>query len=111
MGVSEIGVSYPGDDFGKESRIGNPFTFVLRDVLQFDKSINDTIARMKKTRRTCNLIVGAGDGKAGYFRGFQYGHSVINVVNDTHPLPQIEKNPAIKDVVYWGMDWYCSFYH
>jgi isopenicillin-N N-acyltransferase-like protein len=47
MGVSEIGVSYPkdelgNDDFGKESRIGNPFTFLLRDILQFDKTIDDT---------------------------------------------------------------------
>jgi len=94
MAVSEIGVSYPDETFGNESRIGNPFTFLLRDILQFDKTIDNTIARMKKTRRTCNLILGVGDGKAsygdnktGYFRGFQYGHSVINVVNDTHPLP------------------------
>ena len=36
MAISEIGVSYPDATFGKESRIGNPFTFVLRDILQFD---------------------------------------------------------------------------
>lgn len=36
MAVSEIGVSYPDSTFGKESRFGNPFTFVLRDVLQWD---------------------------------------------------------------------------
>jgi isopenicillin-N N-acyltransferase-like protein len=112
MGVSEIGVSYPGDDFGKESRIGNPFTFLLRDILQFDKTIDDTIARMKRTQRTCNLILGVGDGKAGYFRGFQYGHSVINVVNDTHPLPKNDTwHPAIENAVYWGMDWYCPAFH
>ncbi len=43
---------------------------------------------MKKTRRTCNLILGVGDGNKGYFRGFQVSHSVCNVVNDTHPLPK-----------------------
>jgi len=108
MAISEIGVSYPDSTFGKESRIGNPFTFLLRDILQFDHSLNDTIARMKKTRRTCNLILGVGDGKAGYFRGFQYGHSVINVVDDTKPLPVNDTwHPAIKDTVYWGMDWLC----
>ena len=39
MGVSEIGVSFPDKTFGRESRIGNPFTFVLRDILQFDTNI------------------------------------------------------------------------
>lgn len=33
MGISEIGVSYPDSSFGKESRIGNPFTFLLREIL------------------------------------------------------------------------------
>lgn len=33
LAVSEIGVSYPDNTFQGESRVGNPFTFVLRDVL------------------------------------------------------------------------------
>ncbi len=37
MGLSEIGVSNPDHTFGKESRQGIPFTFVLRDVLQLDE--------------------------------------------------------------------------
>ena len=36
MAISEIGVSFPDDTFGKESRQGTPFTYLLRDVLQFD---------------------------------------------------------------------------
>ena len=66
---------------------------------------------MRKTRRTCNLILGVGDGNKGYFRGFQYGHSVYNVVNDTHPLPSESWHPSVKDTVYWGMDWLCPPYH
>lgn len=42
---------------------------------------------MKTTRRTCNLILGVGDGNSNYFRAFQVSHSVCNVVNDTKPLP------------------------
>jgi isopenicillin-N N-acyltransferase-like protein len=83
-------VSYPDATFGKESRIGNVFTFLLRDILQFDNSLEESIQRMNKTRRTCNLILGVGDGKAGHFRGFQYGHSVFNVVADTNLLPTNE---------------------
>lgn len=33
------GVSFPDKTFGKESRIGIPFTFLLRDILQFDDSV------------------------------------------------------------------------
>jgi len=72
MAVSEIGVSYPDDTFGKESRFGNPFTFVLRDVLQFDKVLDDSIRRMENEHRTCDLILGVGDGKSDVatVRGF-----------------------------------------
>lgn len=70
MAISEIGVSYPDNTFGKESRIGNPFTYVLRDIIQFDKTLDETINRLETTRRTCNLILGVGDGKEKTFRGF-----------------------------------------
>jgi hypothetical protein len=43
---------------------------------------------MKKAKRTCNLILGVGDGNKGYFRGFQVSHSVCNVVDDKNPLPK-----------------------
>lgn len=44
---------------------------------------------MQTTKRTCNLILGVGDGREnGYFRSFQYSHSVCNVINDTVPLPK-----------------------
>jgi isopenicillin-N N-acyltransferase-like protein len=38
MAISEIGVAFPDASFGKESRIGTPFTFLLRDILQYDNS-------------------------------------------------------------------------
>lgn len=64
LAVSEIGVYFSDETFGKESRFGNPFTFVLRDVLQWDSSLEQSVARMKTTKRTCNLILGVGDGKS-----------------------------------------------
>jgi exportin-7 len=33
MAISEIGVAHPDETFGRESRFGVPFTFLLRDVL------------------------------------------------------------------------------
>lgn len=37
MAISEIGVSFPDETFGKESRFGIPFTYILRDIIQFDQ--------------------------------------------------------------------------
>lgn len=84
------------------------FTFLLRDILQYDKTLDDSIVRMETSRRTCNLILGVGDGKLGTFRGFQYGHSVCYVMDDINMKPDNDTwHPKIKDVVYFGMDWLC----
>ena len=90
--------------------MGNPFTFVLRDVLQWDTTLDQSIHRMQTTKRTCNLILGVGDGKSE-FRSFQYSHSVCNVIGDTNPLPKEDWHPAIEDAVYYGMDWLCPPFH
>ena len=112
LAVSEIGVSYPDETFGSESRIGNPFTFLLRDILQFDNSIDEAVKRMQTTRRTCNLLLGVGDGNTGTFRGFQVSNSVCNVVDDQNLIPQNETwHPRIENVVYWAMDWKCEAWY
>jgi len=55
MAISEIGVSYPdvlpeeSPSWGTESREGNPFTFVLRDILQFTSSLDQAIDYMQNT--------------------------------------------------------------
>jgi len=45
LGVSDIGVSYPDKEhFGSETFAGIPFVFLLRDVLEFDKTVFDSVA-------------------------------------------------------------------
>jgi len=65
---------------------------------------------MKTTKRTCNLILGVGDGKSE-FRSFQYSHSVCNVVDDKTQLPKQDWHPLIENAVYYGMDWLCPSFH
>lgn len=107
MAISEIGVSFPDASFKSESRFGIPFTYILRDVLQFDSSLDDAMHRMQYAHRTCNLILGVGDGKISQFRGIQYSASVANFYNDTDMEPTASWHPKIQDVVYYGMDWLC----
>jgi len=112
LGISEIGVDYPDDTFGTESRIGVPFIFLLRDILQFDDTIDDAISRMANAHRTCDLILGVGDGKLGTFRGMEYSYSTLKVFDDQNMQPyDATWHPRIKDTVYWGMDWICPSYN
>ncbi|XP_064597836.1 protein dcd1A-like [Liolophura sinensis] len=111
MAISEIGVSYADETFGKESRFGTPFTYLLRDILQFDNSLNDSVNRISKAHRTCDLLLGVGDGKTAEFRGIQYSASVANFYDDTNLQPLQDWHPRIEDTVYWGMDWICPGYN
>ncbi len=93
VSISEIGVSCPDDSFGREgpaSRAGYPFPFVLRDILQFDNSVENATHRFETTHRTCNLILGVGDGREDMFRGYEYSHTVLNVFDDNNMMPYNE---------------------
>jgi isopenicillin-N N-acyltransferase-like protein len=112
LAISEIGASYPDDTFGSESRIGLPFIFLLRDILQYDYVLEDAINRMANAHRTCNLILGVGDGKETEFRGFEYSYSVLDVFSDMNMRPYNQTwHPRIPGLVYWGMDWDCPAYN
>eukprot|EP00058_Branchiostoma_floridae_P015574 XP_002601062.1 hypothetical protein BRAFLDRAFT_75498 [Branchiostoma floridae] len=97
MAISEIGVSFPDDSFGAESRFGVPFTYLLRDILQFDNTLDDSINRIANSARTCDLIFGVGDGKLNAFRGVQYSASVSNFFDDQNLKPTADWHPLIKD--------------
>jgi isopenicillin-N N-acyltransferase-like protein len=118
MAISEIGAAFADYTFGEESRKGIPFTYILRDVLQYDKSLDDSKFRMENANRTCNLILGVGDGKNEIFNSVRYSHSVADFFDDknmepgpicTEPQP-CDWHPRIDNVVYHGMDWNCPAY-
>ena len=110
MAVSEIGVSFPDETFKKESRFGDPFTYVLREMMQFDHDLSSAIHRLNTTTRTCDLLFGVGDGQPNAsipFRGFELSHDTCNVYDDKNLEPNEEWHPRIDNIVYWGMDWDC----
>mgnify|MGYP006413170431 FL=1 len=110
MAISEIGVTFPDATFGKESRFGIPFTFILRDIIQFDQTLDNALSRIAEAHRTCDLILGVGDGKLGEFRGIQYSHEVSNFIDDQNLRPVADWHAPIESVVYFGMDWLCPAY-
>jgi len=120
MGISEIGASYAGETaFPSEDRHGYPFTWMLRDILQFNSTGDEGLKTMQDADRTCNLILGVGDGKpeSQVFHGVSSDAGLLTVYTDTYLEPQVNEegvnmtHPMIENVVYWGMDWFCPPFH
>jgi isopenicillin-N N-acyltransferase-like protein len=118
IGISEIGVSYPDDSFGQgtdntppQKVQGEPWMFVLRDVAKYQDSLEEALDFIENADRTCNLIIGLGDGEAAMVNGIEYSGYVAVPYSDQNLLPQNSTwHPVIEDVVYNGMDWNCPNY-
>lgn len=111
LGISEIGVSYPDKTFGAQARVGYPFIFLLRDILQFDTTVDDASNRMINTQRTCDLILAVGDAKEKLVRGFEYSYHTLDMQDDINMRPKNDTwHFRLPEMIYWGMDWLCPGY-
>lgn len=102
-----IAISEIGDRYDKENDTfdGQPFMYMLRDILQFDKSLEAAIDRVRRTPRTTSLMYAIGDGKFGQVRALQTSHTLCNVYDPSNLEPLTDAHQRIPDVVYWGMSW------
>jgi hypothetical protein len=115
MGINEIGVSFADDSFGQgtpntppEKVKGKPWMYVVRDILQHTSTLEEGIKSVQDSNRTCNLVIGIGDGKAQEVNGIEYSGYVAIPYNDQTQLPvNATWHPKIPDTVYNGMDWDC----
>lgn len=118
MAISEIGVSYPDDSFGQgtpntgpEKVRGEPWMYVLRDTLERTDNLQDGLSNIENSNRTCNLVIGLGDGEEQMVNGIEYSGYVAVPYDDETLLPVNETwHWKIDDVVYNGMDWLCPGY-
>ncbi|EFA74526.1 acid ceramidase-like protein [Heterostelium album PN500] len=89
---------------GTSSRSGTPWHFLLRDILQYDSSIDDALNRIYNAHRTCSIYVGLGSNTTNDFRAVEYSHQVVRVFDDQTPFPAFAPQPAahplIPEVVY-----------
>ncbi len=80
--------------------------FILRDVMKYENSLTSAIDRIQTSNRTCNLIIGVGDGEEARVNGIEYSGYVAIPYDDQSLLPENETwHPEIDGVVYNGMDW------
>lgn len=83
---------------GTSSRAGFPWHFLLREILQFDHTVDEAIARLSAANRTCSIFVGIGDPQ-NMFRVVEYSHSPLIVWDDTN-FPVYENHPHLHNVLY-----------
>lgn len=118
MSINEIGVSFADDSFGQgtpntppEKVVGQPWMSVVRNILQHTTTLDDAVKSVEDAERTCNLIVGVGDGKAKMVKGIEYSGHVAVPYNDKNQLPVNGTwHPVVENMVYNGMDWDCPGY-
>jgi len=56
--------------------------YVLRDVLQFDNNLSESIKRLGEAHRTWKIFVGVGSKEDNQMAGIEYAEKVFNVYND-----------------------------
>lgn len=109
MAVCEkVWISYNGTD----SRAGYPWTFLMRDILQFDENTEAAMNRIENAKRTCSIHLGLGDHTSLTFQAVEYAHEyayVYNVSYTNHTywptLPFINKHvqpsedPCLNDLL------------
>lgn len=80
---------------GVENIVGEPFTFVLQDMLWGEANPNQPttapywdidacLAKVASTNRTCSIWMGIGDTKSSSFRMVSYGFEQVNIYNDVN---------------------------
>jgi len=83
---------------GTDSRLGIPWHFLLRDILQFDNSVDDAITRIVNAPRTCAIFLGVGD-PVNKFRAIEYSYERVEVFDDVN-FPEYPAHPKMKNLIY-----------
>jgi len=83
---------------GSSSRSGFPWHFVLRDILQYDHTVDDAINRVNHVPRTCSIHVGVGE-PANNFRVMEYSYEAVTVYDDGN-YPVYPNHPRKKGLLF-----------
>jgi len=95
LGISQkVWISYNGT----QNRIGYPWHFLLRDILQFDHDITSGLNRIINSERTCSIHVGLGD-PVNEFRVVEYSFERVTIYNDQN-YPEYPAHPRMPNLLY-----------
>jgi len=85
----------------KTSRVGKPWNYVLRDIMQFAPDLDGAMDQLKKAHRTCSIHVGVASSKDNAFHGVEYSYNTLNIYNDKNYSFYSEAHPQMDSVFFW----------
>lgn len=94
-----LGERLRGGPLKDDSRFGKPWTYVLRDTLQFAHNIDEALELMKSSHRTCSIYVGLGSSVNNTFRIIEYSAKEFNVYDDTN-WHFDDRHPKMEGIIY-----------
>lgn len=83
------------------SYIGQPWTFVLRDIAQTTNTLQEAVDLMFNTKRTIMNMFGIGSGQSKEFEGVEYASNLLYTFNDLNYTANSEAHPELYGVFYW----------
>lgn len=110
-GISKIGISV-GEKvwiprykdivpYPEITYIGTPWTFVLRDLVQFANNMSEVIQTLSDTRRTMRIHLGVSSLPDNDFRGFNYASNILQNFDDKNYTDYGPNHPQLDGVFYY----------
>jgi hypothetical protein len=81
------------------SRFGKPWTYALRDTMQFSHGIEEALNYLNNTARTCSVWFGIGSRTSNTYRIVEYSKAYFNVYDD-HNWQFSDIVPQMNNVLY-----------
>jgi isopenicillin-N N-acyltransferase-like protein len=102
MNLSQIAVSEIGENFGEEHETlaGEPMPFVLRDVLENARTLDEGVKIIRRARRTSSYLYCIGDAKIPAARALRTAKDFCEVY-----APESYPGEKLDSIVYWSMGW------
>lgn len=85
----------------KMTRFGNPWTYVLRDLLYDATDMKTAIKILTETPRTCAIHLGIASLHDHNFRMFEYSQNVLNNYDDNNYTHYTTAHPKVKGIAFF----------
>jgi len=83
------------------SEFGEPFAYLLRDILQFGNDLDSSMKIIQDTRRTCRIHVGVGSQKDKRMNGIMMSFNELSIFDDKNYTYYSDAHPQMDGIMYW----------
>lgn len=83
------------------TRYGNPWTYVIRDVLYEASNLKEALGILTKAHRTCAIHLGLGSATDHSFRMLEYSQTILNNYDDTNYTHYAANHPKKAGIAYF----------